>query len=269
LVIEPSLVTVTSAAQLAAATAGTNYVPTVLAEQGIDIAAEVTVRPQAFAGVASDGRDLSTLLEGAVRISKRAVGNGSDGGDALAMGQRWLDMALQTIVTDAGRDATAAEIIARPTVEWVRMVNPPCCSRCAVLAGRVYKWNNGFARHPRCDCTHIPTTVANADSYLTKPQDLLDRGLITDLTKAQREQVDGGANLVKVLNQSRDRWREQMAVDRAAAGPVDRAGRSRPTGWSGGGTNPPPVGTTVHDLMAHLTDRVQAINAMRAAGIAQ
>jgi hypothetical protein len=186
--ISPSLITVTSAAQLAAATAATDYVPAVLDEQGIDIAADVSVRPAAFAGVASDGRSLTTLLEGAVRLAKQGVGIGRDGGDALALGQRWLDMALQTIVTDAARDATAAEIIARRgDVEWVRMVNPPCCSRCAVLAGKVYKWNNGFQRHPRCDCVHIPTTVANADSYLTKPRELVDRGLITDLSEGAAE----------------------------------------------------------------------------------
>jgi len=252
--ISPSLAAVTSAAQLAAATAATNYVPAVLDEQGTPVAADARVRPQAFAGVASDGRSLTTLLEGAVRLAKRGAGNGLDGGDALALGQRWLDMALQTIVTDAARDATAAEIITRPQVEWVRMANPPCCSRCAVLAGAVYKWNHGFQRHPRCDCVHIPTTVANADSYLTKPHELVSRGLITDLTKAQQQRIDDGEGLVKVLNDSRDRWREQMAADRKAA----------KDSW--GGSTPPT--TTVHDLMAHLTSRVEAINAMKTAGIA-
>jgi hypothetical protein len=150
--IAPSLEALTSGAQVAAATAGVAYVPEVLAETGQPDRPQARIRPQAFAGVASDGRSLAGLLAGSVVTAKRAVTRGLDGGDALAAGQRWLEGALQTAVTDAARDATAASIVARPDVGWVRMVNPPCCSRCAVLAGRVYKWNDGFQRHPRCDC---------------------------------------------------------------------------------------------------------------------
>lgn len=135
-----------------------------------------------------------------------------------------------------------------------------------MLAGRVYRWNDGFDRHPNCDCLHIPTTVAHAGSYLADPRQLADRGLIHDLTRAQRQRLDDGADLARVLNESRDRWREGMAADRRARGPVDALGRSRPEGWGGG--SPPASVTTIHDLMAHLTSRVEALNAMRAAGIA-
>ena len=270
--IAPSLVALTSGAQLAAAQAASVYVPEVLGQQGIEDAPEARVRPSAFAGVASDGRSLSGLLEGAVVNAKRAMTRGMDGGDALANGQRWLETALRTAVTDAARDATAAEIVARPQTAWVRMVNPPCCSRCAVLAGRIYKWNDGFDRHPQCDCLHIPTTVANADSYLSNPAELARRGLITDLSQNQRKRLDDGADLNKVLNESRDRWRERMAADRAKQGPVDRLGRRRPSTWGGGDGKPLiPPGGTMQDLMAKLTadvERHRAVSAMKAAGIA-
>jgi hypothetical protein len=264
----PQMTAYTAGAQLAAAQAGVAYLPDVLAEQGIADLAEVSIRPQAFSGVASDGRSLPGLLDGAVVTAKRSVLLGKDGGDALLDGQRWLEQALQSAVADAARDATAAGIVARSNIGWVRMVNPPCCSRCAVLAGRVYKWSDGFLRHPRCDCLHIPTTLANADTYLSSPDELVKRGLITDLSQAQRKQLSDGGDISKVLNQSRDRWRERMAADRRAAGPVDALGRSRPSGWKGG-TNPPPPGTTIHELMARLTDQVQAGAAMKAAGIAE
>jgi hypothetical protein len=256
--LAPSLVTLTAGAQMAAAQAATLYVPSVLAETGQSDRPDVSVRPQAFSGVASDGRSLPGLLEGAVVASKRAITRGLDGGDALASGQRWLEQALQSVVADAARDATAAEIVARPDIGWVRMVNPPCCSRCAVLAGRIYKWNSGFDRHPQCDCLHIPTTLANADSYLSSPAELAKRGLIKDLSQAQRRRLEDGADVSKVLNESRDRWRERMAADRR---------NQRSSGWAGG-SNPPPPGTTIHELMARLTDQVQAPAAMRAAGIA-
>lgn len=268
--IAPSLEMLTTGAQLAAATAAVAYVPQVLAETNQPDEPEARVRPRAFSGVASDGRSLAGLLVGSVVASKRAVVRGLDGGDALALGEKWLEQALQTAVADAARDATAASIIARPQIGYVRMVNPPCCSRCAVLAGRVYKWNSGFLRHPGCDCLHIPSTVANADSFLADPNELVKRGLITDLSQGQRDRLADGADLSKVLNESRDRWRVRMAADRRAARranytpaearAADRRARARVA--SGEDIK------TVHDFMASLTSRVEALDGLRAAGIA-
>jgi hypothetical protein len=257
--IAPSLEALTAGAQLAAATAGAAYVPQALDQQGIDIAPEARVRPAAFAGVASDGRTLAGLLEGAVVASKRAATRGLAGGDALANGQRWLETALQGAVNDAARDAAAVEVAARPRVRWVRVVNPPCCVRCAVLATDVQYWNRPLPRHPRCDCFALPTTVANADQHLTDPKQLYDRGLITDLSPAERARIDGGEDLVKVLNTSRDRWREQLAADRRS----DRPAREL---WGKNPVSLPPGG--VQDFMSHLTSRVDALNTMKAAGIA-
>src|SRR5690348_18342012 len=36
------------------------------------------------------------------------------------------------------------------------LLNPPSCQRCAILAGRWYRWSQGFLRHPRCDCVNLP-----------------------------------------------------------------------------------------------------------------
>lgn len=263
--IAPQLVQVTAAAQLAAATAAAQYVPAVLDEQEIPSAAEARIRPAAFAGVAWDGRPLDTLLEGAVRAAKIGA-RGADGGDALAMGQRWLDMALQTVITDAARDMTAAEIAVRPQVtSWVRMLNPPSCSRCAVLAGVVYEWNKPNPRHPRCDCFTLPTTVAKGTPLLTDAGELYRRGLITDLSKAQRQQIDGGANLTRVLNQSRDHWRERMAVERAAAKAAREAEGKRQT-WGSGTPTPLPAGG-IQDFISHLTRDV-AIRQLKERGVA-
>lgn len=258
--IRGPLVAVTSAAQLAAATAAAGYVPAVLAEQGIDATPEAVMRPQAFAGVAFDGRSLSTLLEGAVRESKRYVGLGLDGGDALALGKRWLEGALQTIVSDAARDAAAVATAVRPQVtSWVRMVNPPCCSRCAVLAGAVYKWNRPCPRHPRCDCFTIPTTVAKGTPLLTDARELFRQGQITDLTPAQAQRITDGADLVKVLNESRDAWRTRMAVERKTA-------QTRTGSWGTNTPTPLPPGG-IQDFLSHLTSRMDAINEMKRHGL--
>lgn len=254
--IAPSLVALTAGAQLAAAQAGLAYVPAALEQTGQPDEPLATIRPQAFSGAASDGRSLAGLLTGSVVNAKRAAARGLDGGDALAYGRQWLEQALQSAVADAARDATQAQIVVRPHMGYVRVANPPCCSRCAVLAGRWYRWNTINPRHPACDCPLVPSLESRSDDFRQSPTELARRGLIKDLSAAQRQQIDDGADLVKVLNQSRDRWRQGLAADR------------RGGGWVGGGTNPPPPGTTIHDLMARLTSQVDAARAMRAAGIA-
>jgi hypothetical protein len=261
--VGPALIEVTAAVQLAAATAATQYVPAVLAETGQPDEPEARIRPQAFAGVASDGRDLSSLLEGSVRVAKRAAGEGASPPRALEMGGDWLAMAAQTIATDAARDAVAAEIMVRKSMGWVRMVNPPCCSRCAVLAGRWYSWQADFPRHPRCDCQAIPARENVAGDLLTDPQRLVDRGLVTDLTEAQKARLADGADLTRVLNESRDRWRERMAAERKAA----KAAAGRRTTW-GTDTRPQPKQQTIHDFMASLTSQVEAKRRLQELGIA-
>lgn len=125
-----------------------------------------------------------------------------------------------------------------------------------MLAGRWYSWKADFDRHPRCDCIAIPSAEDRAGDFTTDSGLLVDRGLVTDLTQGQRQRLDEGADLSRVLNESRDRWREGMAADRRAA----------QAGWGSAATAPPTA--TVHDFMAHLTSRADALNAMRATGIA-
>jgi hypothetical protein len=264
--VAPQLVQVTSAAQLAAATAATAYVPAVLDETGQPDAPEARVSPQAFAGVASDGRTLEGLLLGATRFAKQAVGKGAGVDSALALGGRWLDGALSTVVTDAARDVAFTEVALRPRMGWVRMVNPPCCSRCAVLAGKWYSRQDILPRHRRCDCTLIPSQENRAGDFTTSAADLHRRGLITDLSADQRKRIADGADPVKVLNEGRDRWRARLALERARA--KDAAKRLQgPQGWGAGTPNPLPPGG-IQDFLSHLTSRVHAINELKARGIA-
>ena len=57
---------------------------------------------------------------------------------------------VASLVQDAGRAAQSVDLTTRPHVQHVRHLNPPSCSRCAVLAGRVYRYSEGFQRHPNC-----------------------------------------------------------------------------------------------------------------------
>jgi hypothetical protein len=119
------------------------------------------VQPAAFAGVASDGRGLASLLDEALVTVKVGLKARTAPDRALASGGSQLEMLAQTTVQDTGRAAVSAGMIARPHVEgYVRVLTLPSCSRCAILAGRVYRWSTGFQRHPRCDCRMLPQTVA-------------------------------------------------------------------------------------------------------------
>jgi hypothetical protein len=92
---------------------------------------------------------------------------------------------------------------------WVRQVNPPCCSRCAVLAGKWYS-RNDIMPAPRCDCLLIPSQENVAGDFTTDPVELHRRGLINDLSRDQAKRIADGADPVKVLNEGRDRWRVRL-----------------------------------------------------------
>lgn len=183
---------VVAAGQLGAARAGAAYVPQVTA---VDPVAAVV--PEALAGVASDGRGLESLLYGAVVHVKDAVSRSQD--NPLDVGRRWIDLLVRTQVADAGRGAAGIAIAATPGMGWVRMVSPPCCSRCAVLAGKFFRYNDGFQRHPGCDCRHVPCTRSDADAF----QSSVPLEQVRDLSAAERKAVSDGADLAQVVNARR------------------------------------------------------------------
>jgi len=197
--VGPRVTLLTASAQLGAARAGALMVPAVLDELGQSVDPVGEVRPEGFAGVASDGRPLDTLLDGAVVRSKESVKQGASPADALLKGGQWLDMAVHTMIADAGREAAGVAIAARPQVGWVRMVNPPCCSRCAILSGKWFKWNQGFIRHPRCDCYHIPAPEHTGELGWA-PDDLIKEGKVTGVTKAGQQAIEDGADAIAVIN---------------------------------------------------------------------
>lgn len=105
---------------------------------------------------------------------------------------------VDSIVQDAGRATESVAVTVRPGIRHVRYVNPPCCARCAILSGRVYRWSTGFQRHPGCDCTMVPTTVAGLDRKT--PDELVAAGLVRGLSKADQRALSDGADLGQVVN---------------------------------------------------------------------
>lgn len=130
---------------------------------------------------------------------------------------------VASLISDAARAAEQAAVTVRPRVGYVRLLTPPSCSRCAILAGRVYRYSQGFLRHPGCDCVMLPTTVANAEPV--DPMDLVRRGQVTGLSKADRQALADGADLAQVVN-----IRRRAAGLRTPDGALVRAGRLTPAG---------------------------------------
>ena len=146
------------AGQQAAVADAAAHVPQVLGQLGIRSDPVAELVPGSLVGVASDGRELDSLLYEPVIRTRTAIAGGATTAEGLRAGRDLLIMIVQTQIADAARVAAGVGVATRPGVGYVRMLNPPSCSRCTVLAGRFYRWNDGFLRHPRCDCRHIPAT---------------------------------------------------------------------------------------------------------------
>lgn len=179
--VGPKIAAVAVAAQMAATRESDAYVADVLNELAFGPPVESgVVNPRSLAGVAGDGRPVESLFATSVGRA-RAVASTIDAPERAATQQgldealKFIEMAAETLVADAAR---AAEAVAFAPREWVtgyvRMLNPPSCSRCAVLAGRFYLWNDGFERHPRCDCLHIPASEAVEGDYRLSPERYFD-----------------------------------------------------------------------------------------------
>ena len=209
---------IVSAAQLGAARAGAAYVPEAL---GSDVQPDGQVNPKAWSGVASDGRALDSLLYSSVVRALTHIQAGDTPQQALVAGGKWLDALVSTQVADAGRGAAGVAITARPQVGYVRMVSPPCCQRCAVLAGKYFKWNQGFKRHPKCDCRHVPAEGGSIPEGFTSK---ISADQIKDLTEAQRKAIGDGADTNQVINSHRKGRRDGMTTSEGTT----RRGRVTP-----------------------------------------
>lgn len=193
--------------QRAAAMDAALSVGQMLDEQGVDAPLEGRVNTDRLGGVASDGRPLGSLLE-------------------QAQDETAFALIVATQLQDAARVAAGLSIVGRPKVTgYVRMLNPPSCARCALLAGKWFGWNTGFARHPLCDCRHIPA-AEDATDLRTDPKKAFEAGQVKGLTISETKALTDGADFGQVLNARRSvyldpagrRWTREGVTRRGLAG---------------------------------------------------
>lgn len=191
------LLTVVLAAQLVAARQAEQWLSRI---RGLGDPAGRLV-PEAFAGTASDGRDLAGLLMYPAWVALHALTLGVLPDRALARGAAWADFLTKTQIADTGRAADSVAMAARPEIAGhERVVHLPACSRCIVLAGRLYRWSTGFERHPGCDCTMEPVT--REQWHDGRPENA-PRALFEQMTPEQQRKSFGAA-AVKAITDGAD-----------------------------------------------------------------
>lgn len=225
----PRIVALTSAAMVGAARDGVASVPAALAQTGHAVPPMANVDPVIFGTFANlapygdgsgAGIPLDQHLYGSVIRARTADAPTSTA--RLLIGQRALERLVHTQVVDAARSASQVAITATPRVGYVRMVNPPCCQDCAVQAGKWFRWNQGFDRHPNCDCVHRPAHESEPPTGYTQDVDPDD---ITNLTVGQRLALEDGADVSQVVNAYGRGWRKRMG-DYATEGTTRRGWHS-------------------------------------------
>jgi len=208
-----------TAGQLASAKLADDYVDEIADVEGADPERAGSVRPSAFAGLAADGRSLDSLMYLSVITTKQGIGGGLSMDDALMRGLRQALMLSSSEVTQAGRGAVGTSMVGKRTIQgYVRVVNPPACARCIILAGKEYGWNKGFQRHPRCDCVHLPTTLIARNQNRGRRDDdarggfINPRSYFNSLSRAEQDRIfteagaraiREGADLAQVVNARR------------------------------------------------------------------
>lgn len=200
------------------------YVPAVLAATGQAVPeAAGAVAGDTLVGVTGHGVPLGAALAATPVRAKQAVSGGASPSDAMSESARWLMAATTTILADSWRTAESLHMATR-NVGYVRAVNGGACGRCVILAGRWYRWNRGFDRHPGCKCYHIPASENVAGDWTTDPRAYFDSRTPAEQIKlmgsrANAQAVIDGADMGQIVNA----YRRTNGLQVAGLSPIQTA----------------------------------------------
>lgn len=181
---EPALLAVLFTAQERIADGALAYIPDVLGPDAPEpLYASAGDR---FVGVAGDGMPVASMAYGAVIQAKLGVAAGLEPSVALARAGQHLNLVAGTMLSDTGRAAEKVSGGAHRVKLWTRMLNPPSCGRCVVLAGKTTSHQTAFLRHPGCDCRNVPSTENTGDDARTDPH-----AYLSGLSEAEQDRVLG------------------------------------------------------------------------------
>ncbi|VEW13552.1 Uncharacterised protein [Brevibacterium casei] len=208
-IISPAIYDTVTTAQREAVNASQGYVDSAL--EALDIPSEslAGTRPAQLVGVASSGALLLPVLYGAVITAKKSMRGKSDVAEALKAGRDRLESTVNLQAADAGRMATSLDMVSHKNVSgMVRVVVPPACDRCVVLAGRYYPWSQGFRRHPKCDCTMTPANRSVEGELTTDPYEyfnsLSQEQQNVRFGKSNAQAIRDGADIFQIVNSRKE-----------------------------------------------------------------
>lgn len=190
-------------------------------------------------GVGSTGAPLDTVLYSPAIGVKSLLGGGMSAREAMTYGATTVASLSRTLVADAGRQGMHLDMTSRNVTGYVRVVEPGACKRCVILAGKFFRWNDGFLRHPRCRCEHMPAKSeqwAKDEGWYSDPYDYFN-----DLSPAEQDRVWGRSN-ARAIRDGADIWQVTNATT------VRKAGKP-PLSWDGMTTT---EGTSRHGAFAKL-----------------
>lgn len=215
--VGPLILATLDLAQERITTGALAYVPTVIEQTGQRLYSPAyDVAPTTLVGTAGNGYPTEVLAYSAVTHAKQAVGAGASPAQALARGGRYLSTAAGTLLSDTGRTAEKMAGNARRVTWYVRMLNPPSCGRCVILAGRATTARTAFERHPGCDCRNIPQVEAVDGDLTVNPADYLDGLDDEELahalgSKANAQAYRDGADMNQLVNAYRKKGAVSVA----------------------------------------------------------
>lgn len=184
--IAPRLIEVMNTAQVRVSERAQAFIPDVMTATGQSRAnvTSFTVDPGAFVGAAGNGMPTESLAYGAITTAKTAVGKGESVAQALKRGGQYLSLAMGTMLSDTRRGMEGLESASRPVTGYVRMLTPPSCGRCVILAGKRSRRGQAFKRHEGCDCVNIPSAESIAGDMTVNPGEYFDSLSDRELAKA-------------------------------------------------------------------------------------
>ncbi len=188
-----------AAGQLSQAVQAADYVSEMAVVQGLDLTRAARLVPRSLAGVSADGRPLVDVLAYPSAKAAAMLDAGADMATAEASAAASLTRIVSNEVTQAGVTAESMAIAGNPAFKgYIRILTAPSCGRCAVLAGKWFQWNQGFKRHPGCDCKHVPAADADTVSGMqANPKHYFD-----SLSEAEQNRRFGAAEAEAIRNGS-------------------------------------------------------------------
>lgn len=248
----------------------------------------VLTAPAAFAGTTQLGFPIETPIETIMdRLTREAEDEVRALTDQMMAG---LDLFVQSEIIAAGADAASVEIAGgNEWTNYIRVLDLPSCDRCVVLAGRIYRDLEGFARHPKCDCQHWPVASwaeAEAAGLVTDPEVAFERGLIggyrtrqdgsvrwtPSLSAADTRAIRDGADVQSVVNAKRGGGRRPAGMTNTVSVDIFNRtvkatleGTTKRAAWRKKHPNLP-IRLRPESIYEHATDREDALRLLRLYG---